>query len=145
MLHDSLNDTPKIFVKDERFSDCKTANEFLSEFFRTRTPYTYDEKDRVQCGPNTGRSFGDLFGIVKTVFPETTPKQLAEELKDLSIKNEVSSLTCGTIRGVAFHDKHKYGYNIAIWTCALQRSEMYANTGAFSWQEIVMLINEQEE
>lgn len=144
-LHKILEKTPAIYVRSKILNSSKTLEEFLINFFDRTTPTTYERNGEVQCGPGTGRSFGDLFAIIRVVFPETTPSGLGKCLMALGKKGYINTVLCGKIQGVAFHSQDKHagiGHN-RMWI-NLVGEEENDGIGAFGFKEIIKLINEKD-
>lgn len=69
--------------------------------------YTYEDS-KVQCNPNKNRSFGDLYRIVLTYFPNVSAQKVYTELYILGINKEIEIIICGNINKRVFCIPHDY-------------------------------------
>ena len=144
-IHAMLELTPKIYVHSRILNTSKNINDFFINFFDRTTPQTFDKNENSQCDSNCGRSFGDLYALITTVHPKTTPKELAICLKKLCMNCDLSCVNCSTVKGVAFHNRERYQEisGRKDWNGNLTL-EKFANEGALSYQELEILINEED-
>jgi len=92
----------------------KTPYLFLRGYFKRGNPETYFENGLLQCEEGRGRSLGDLMMLLKHYFPNVTQREAIRALAELDGRNILNSIHCGTIKTVAFHQRHRYKDNSAF-------------------------------
>lgn len=73
-----------------------------------------------QCDKNRGRSFGDLYRIILSYYPDAKVKEVYQILDKLLKAKEIYSIKCGTINKRTYHWHSHYG-------CYLNDSDEYNN------------------
>lgn len=99
LYNKKMNDK-KIIVKAK--VNTKSKESFLLSYLKDM-PATWNEDGTKQCKRDAGRTFDDLYRIVKTKFTTTTKQEVARMLINFSIGNKCKALRCGTARQVTFH------------------------------------------
>jgi hypothetical protein len=102
----------KIYYKEGK--DIKTKKEYLFSFFPNESDRYfkatyYVDNDRIQCYPTKGRSFMDIYWLMKSKFKTITKGELARMLLDKRNSN-IRIYYCDEIKKLTItHDP--YGYS----------------------------------
>lgn len=119
----------KIYYKEGK--DIKTKREYLFSFFPNRSDRYfkatyYVDNDHIQCYPTKGRSFMDIYWLMKSKFKTITKGELARMLLDKRNSN-IRIYYCDEIKKLTItHDP--YGYSgIASFINSSDCSNVYLN------------------
>lgn len=93
----------KLYIENPVTTDLKS---FLEDYFTREQPATYYKDNPlglVQTNEYRRRSFGDLYALVTTYFPEATEKDLAKILIEFCKKDFICGDYCTGINRAVFY------------------------------------------
>ena len=118
----------------------KPTEESVEEFIRNLVldyvvNMTTYENSIVQCRSNKNRSFGDLYRIILTYFPDVNAEKVYTELYILGINEEIDIIICGNINKRVFCTPHDYYVQLNT----SYNQDEYGNVGLTLLKELGLL------
>lgn len=154
--HKTLKNTnmkEKLYIVDG--DKAQNIKELLSKFFSLAatsgcvSTYYNKECTKLHTGAGRNRSFGDIFGVAKTYFPNITDEEVAYTLLNLDSNNfkrkksYLCWLYCSDINKGVFLLGDYDNYSTQFFNCQTYHKHQQDNVGedGYSFNDIVSLAN----